>query len=71
MAQPLVELRAGKLLRDGTILKADPRKGLIRVSMDDQDLIHFQWAERTSTGTLEPESDQILFPGEVNFEKAS
>lgn len=71
MAQPLVELRCGKLVRDGTILKADPRKGMVRVVMDDQDLIHFQWAERTATGTtLEPESDQIIFAGEASFEKA-
>ena len=71
MAQPLVELRCGKLVRDGTILKADPRKGMVGVVVDDQDLIHFQWAERTATGTLEPESDQIIFAGEASFEKAS
>ena len=70
LGEPLV-LRAGQLVRDGAMLKADPRKGLICISVDQQELIHFQWSERRSDGTVNaPEIDEIVFPGEVpTFQK--
>ena len=74
MERSLVEMRAGLMVLDDSKLKADPRKGLIRLIIDDQDLVHFQWLERTSTGaaaTTTPEVDTILFGGEAVFEKAS
>jgi len=71
MAAPLVQLRAGKLILDGGVLKPDTRKGLIRVIRDEHDLLHFQWGERDAAGALvgELEIDQIIFPGEAIFEK--
>ncbi len=73
MASPLAQFRAGLLVKDGTTLKPDARKGLIRVIRDAEDLLHFQWAERTAAGALvgEPQIDQVVFPGEASFEKVS
>lgn len=71
MTAPLVQLRAGKLILDGGVLRPDARKGLIRVNRDEHDLLHFQWGERDAAGALvgELEIDQIIFPGEASFEK--
>ncbi|KAL4519362.1 hypothetical protein Ndes2526A_g00450 [Nannochloris sp. 'desiccata'] len=71
MTAPLVQLRAGKLILDGGVLRPDARKGLIRVNRDEHDILHFQWGERDAAGALvgELEIDQIIFPGEASFEK--
>jgi hypothetical protein len=71
MAAPLVQLRAGRLILDGRVLKPDTRKGLIRVIRDEHDLLHFHWGERNASGALvgDLEIDQIIFPGEASFEK--
>ena len=67
----LVKFRAGKLIKDERALKPDTRKGFIIVAIDDQDLMHFQWVERSSDGATvgQPEIDQAVFPGEAIFEK--
>ncbi len=66
-------MRAGAMSYEGTLLKADNRKGLIRVAVDEQELTHFLWSERNADGSVkEPaEVDIIVFPGETTFEKAS
>jgi 26S proteasome regulatory subunit N13 len=71
MAAPLVQFKCGRLILDHGLLKPDTRKGLIRVTRDELDLLHFQWGERDAAGTLvgEPEVDQVVFPGEAAFEK--
>lgn len=67
----LVQFKAGVLnLIDG-VLKPDTRKGLIRVIRDEHDLLHFQWGERDAAGGMaeDAEIDQIVFPGEAEFQK--
>lgn len=68
MSAIVATLRAGRLVRDGSLMKPDSRKGEITLTVDDQSLLHFQWRERTDTGA-EPELDSIIFPGEASFEK--
>lgn len=67
----LVQFRAGKLQREGRMLKPDPRKGIIIVLRDNQGQLHFQWAERDGSGcqAAVPETDVILSPGGANFEQ--
>ncbi len=70
MAAPLAQLRCGRMILQEGILKPDTRKGLIRVTIDEHDLLHFQWGERDAAGAVgELEIDQIVFPGEAVFEK--
>ncbi|EFC42341.1 predicted protein [Naegleria gruberi] len=65
--RPLVEFRAGKLTKEGSVVKADNRKGkIVLVAGSDEDpLVHFQWRDR-SDKVIE---DFILFPGDVTFSK--
>lgn len=67
------KLRAGKMVREGGILKPDTRKGLIMVGIDAEELTHFLWTERNPDGTpvSPPETDIVIFPGEVKFEKVA
>jgi 26S proteasome regulatory subunit N13 len=64
-------LRAGKMVREGAVLKPDTRKGVIMVGVDSEELTHFIWTERNSDGSTvsPPETDIVIFPGEVKFEK--
>lgn len=66
-------LRAGKMVRDGAVLKPDTRKGLIMVGVDSEELTHFIWTERNPDGSTvsPPETDIVIFPGEVKFEKVN
>jgi hypothetical protein len=44
-----VEFRAGKMKLDGRMLKADERKGTVRVFMSAEDgVVHFTWLKRPS-----------------------
>ena len=71
----LEEVRAGRMLLEGKMLKADPRKGCIRVAIDENDLVHFQWTERApaaaapGAAAAEPELDIVVFPQESVFDK--
>lgn len=47
----------------------DHRKGEIRVFVDDQELIHFQWLERKPENENVVEVDIVTFAGECTFEK--
>jgi hypothetical protein len=81
-----VAMKAGKMIpqADSRLFAADPRKGWIRVLMDSQDLLHFQWLHRDETdasfaapssdhaaNSAAGELDVIVFPGEAVFEKVS
>ena len=72
----LHQFRAGRLIKrqnaDGKeILAPDTTKGLIRVILDDEDLVRFQWIERSSAGDAigDPVIDVVIFPHEATFEK--
>jgi len=66
----LQEVRAGRMLLEGKMLKADPRKGCIRIAIDENDLVHFQWAERAPAASAAAELDIVVFPDESVFDKA-
>ncbi|OLL25313.1 Proteasomal ubiquitin receptor ADRM1 [Neolecta irregularis DAH-3] len=60
---PLVQFKAGRMTREGTLVKADPRKGLISMELQD-DLLHFYWKDRSTNAV---EDDLIIFPGDAEF----
>eukprot|EP00668_Euglena_longa_P029225 GGOE01036569.1.p1 GENE.GGOE01036569.1~~GGOE01036569.1.p1 ORF type:complete len:371 (+),score=107.88 GGOE01036569.1:22-1113(+) len=62
--KPLVSFRAGKMVREGSLVKPDKRKGLISLVHSDDTLIHFQWRDRHS-GSVE--EDLVIFPDEAVF----
>lgn len=65
--RPLLEFKAGKMTRDdstGTVT-ADPRKGLVQVTVEES-ILHFKWKDRT-TNTLE--DDLMIFPEEATFKR--
>ncbi|KAJ3374963.1 hypothetical protein GGF31_005685 [Allomyces arbusculus] len=62
----LVEFRAGKMVRDGRMVKPDTRKGTISLDVGDDTLLHFYWKDR---GTNRVELDLIIFPEEAEFIK--
>ncbi|CAG8710877.1 8309_t:CDS:2, partial [Dentiscutata erythropus] len=47
-----VEFKAGKLIREENMLKADERKGLIYMDQGEDQLMHFYWKDR-KTGKLD------------------
>ncbi|KAJ3342667.1 adhesion regulating molecule 1 [Gonapodya sp. JEL0774] len=60
----IVEFKAGKLYRDGSMLKPDPRRGLVYLYKSDDGLLHFVWKDRKTNAV---EDDLIVFPMEANF----
>jgi len=45
--RPLVEFKAGKMVKEGSTVKADNRKGKIALLISPEDqLLHFQWKDR-------------------------
>lgn len=62
-----IEVKAGRMLAEGSRVKPDPKLGKIVISEDPQGLTHFQWADLSSNTVLE---DYIVFPGESKFVKA-
>ena len=63
----LAAVNCGRLNRDGTTMKADQRKGQLRViqaSMDDM-LKQVQWGVRDPSTPFEPEDDFIIIPDEA------
>ncbi|CAM8887061.1 hypothetical protein QQ045_025322 [Rhodiola kirilowii] len=62
----LLEFRAGKMLLEGKKVVPDTRKGLIRIGLGEERLVHFQWLDRNQNAV---EDDQIIFPNEAVFEK--
>eukprot|EP00667_Euglena_gracilis_P015502 EG_transcript_16126 len=64
--KPLVSFRAGKMIREGSLVKPDKRKGLVSLVHTDDMLIHFQWRDR-HTGTVE--EDLVIFPDEAVFSR--
>lgn len=64
----MLEFRAGKMLRQGTRVVPDTRKGLFRIARGEEGLLHFQWVDRTRDVV---EDDQIIFPDEAVFEKVN
>ncbi|KAI8646835.1 proteasome complex subunit Rpn13 ubiquitin receptor-domain-containing protein [Parasitella parasitica] len=60
----LVEFNAGKVIRDGSTLKPDTRKGVIYMDQSDDQLMHFYWKERKAA---DPEDDFIIFPDEAEL----
>jgi len=62
--KPLISFRAGKMFKEGGLVRPDKRKGLIQLMQTDDMLIHFQWKDR-ATGALE--EDLVIFPDEATF----
>ncbi|ORX78832.1 adhesion regulating molecule [Anaeromyces robustus] len=63
----LLEFRAGKMFREGNLVKPDTRKGLIYLNQSPEDsLMHFYWKDRS---TNKVEDDLIIFPFEAEFSK--
>lgn len=63
----LLEFRAGKMFREGNMVKPDTRKGLIYLNQSPEDsLMHFYWKDRS---TNKVEDDLIIFPFEAEFSK--
>ncbi|OUM69385.1 hypothetical protein PIROE2DRAFT_2686 [Piromyces sp. E2] len=63
----LLEFRAGKMFREGNMVKPDTRKGLIYLNQSPEDsLMHFYWKDRS---TNKVEDDLIIFPFEAEFTK--
>jgi hypothetical protein len=62
-----IEVKAGRMVSEGSRVKPDPKLGKIVISEDAQNLTHFQWADLSSNTVLE---DYIVFPGESKFVKA-
>jgi len=63
----LLEFRAGKMYREGNMVKPDTRKGLIYLNQSPEDsLMHFYWKDRS---TNKVEEDLIIFPFEAEFSK--
>ncbi|KXS19251.1 adhesion regulating molecule [Gonapodya prolifera JEL478] len=60
----IVEFKAGKLFRDGSMVKPDPRRGLIYLYKSDDGLLHFVWKDRKTNAI---EDDWIVFPMEATF----
>ncbi|RUS20652.1 hypothetical protein BC937DRAFT_94691 [Endogone sp. FLAS-F59071] len=60
----LVEFRAGKCIREGSLVKPDIRKGLVYMDQSDDSLMHFYWKERKASTA---EDDLIIFPEEAEF----
>lgn len=66
----MAEGRVGLLVRDGTKVTPDTRKGLLRVIKTEDGLLHLEWWERKDSGNADaPEYDEIVFPDEAVFEK--
>ncbi|KAI8348049.1 proteasome complex subunit Rpn13 ubiquitin receptor-domain-containing protein [Choanephora cucurbitarum] len=64
----LVEFNAGKVIREGNLLKPDLRKGVIYMDQSDDQLMHFYWKERKFS---EPQDDFIIFPDEAELTRVS
>ncbi|KAI8977121.1 proteasome complex subunit Rpn13 ubiquitin receptor-domain-containing protein [Mycotypha africana] len=60
----LVEFNAGKVIKEGNMLKPDTRKGVIYMDQSDDQLMHFYWKERKAA---DPEDDFIIFPDEAEL----
>ncbi|KAL3143764.1 hypothetical protein ABBQ32_003595 [Trebouxia sp. C0010 RCD-2024] len=70
----LVQFRAGLMLKaDNKTLKADQRKGLVRLSQTDEGLLHLRWFERVGAAEAKGDAqiDSIIFPGEATFSKVA
>lgn len=63
--KPLLEFKAGKMNKEGNLVKPDTRKGLIQITVEEN-ILHFKWKERTATRA---EDDLLLFPGDATFKK--
>lgn len=61
-----VEMKAGKMYRQGTWVYPDKRKGSLYIYRNSDDLMHFCWRNRT-TYTLE--DDFIIFPGDCTYSR--
>lgn len=63
----LCEVKCGRLNRDGTTMKADKRKGLLRVTQAavDDTLKQIQWGARDPSMAFEAEEDFITIPDEA------
>ncbi|DBA85473.1 TPA: hypothetical protein ACH3X2_000421 [Trebouxia sp. C0005] len=76
MATPedvLLQFRAGLMKAENNTLKADQRKGLVRLSQAEDGLLHFRWYERVGTSETKgsAQHDTIVFPQEATFTKVA
>jgi hypothetical protein len=61
----LLQMKAGKLVQQGTSVTSDPRKGLLTLRKSEDGLMHLLWKDRAS-GTVE--DDLIVFQGDAAME---
>lgn len=65
----MTEFRAGRIVKEGTTAKPDPRKGLVRVLRTEDGLVHLEWWSRDDETAAGPEFDEIVFPEEAEWVK--
>lgn len=61
----LLQMKAGKLVQQGTSVTSDPRKGLLILRKTEDGLMHLIWKDRAS-GTVE--DDLIVFQNDAAME---
>lgn len=66
-AGPLFEMKCGKLVRDGAKMRADPRRGTLKIAKSEVDdtLKQIQWGVRDPSTAFEAEDDFIILPDEA------
>lgn len=64
----LLEFKAGRMKREGKMVTADTRKGIVAIHQADDSLMHFVWKDRKNNRSDE-DSDLIVFPEEAEFRK--
>eukprot|EP01091_Cochliopodium_minus_P009469 TRINITY_DN2336_c0_g1_i4.p1 TRINITY_DN2336_c0_g1~~TRINITY_DN2336_c0_g1_i4.p1 ORF type:complete len:113 (-),score=29.74 TRINITY_DN2336_c0_g1_i4:92-430(-) len=61
-----VEFKAGRCNREGNTVSPLPEKGIVKMKLNDDELVHLTWTGIESNKT---EIDLILFPGDAVFKK--
>ncbi|KAI9010666.1 hypothetical protein DFJ74DRAFT_685217 [Hyaloraphidium curvatum] len=48
-----ISFKAGRMVREGKMLRADERKGLVTIGEQDDGLLHFRWHSDRTTRTVD------------------
>ncbi|KAL3319364.1 adhesion regulating molecule 1 [Cichlidogyrus casuarinus] len=67
-ASYVYQFRAGKMIQDGKIVTADPRRGCVYLYVSQKSHLHFCWFDR-STGFIE--DNFVVDPEKFSFKKVS
>ncbi|KAJ3297073.1 adhesion regulating molecule 1 [Borealophlyctis nickersoniae] len=60
----LVEIKAGKCTREGSMVKPEAKKGLLYLTQSEDSLMHLCWKDRKTNAV---EDDLIIFPEEAEL----